>query len=237
MGTGVREIPDRIAAISVGVLWGDRRRETRPELLPVTEVGVAIVDLSSEGVIVERRENLENEDIKLAAEHLLDLSLPIVTYNGLQFDLVALDSVAPGVDVLIPHVIDVASALLPAVADIVDAEGAAAFPRSGDYGVLNVNRVAETNLGQLPGGNDSAVGDAELSAALWHHFVTFERAVLAGRTHPLDSDAIDHLYGLRPAFESPEAWREALAARPEPRPYRRRDRHQITFPRVDQRYV
>lgn len=241
MGTGVREgaseLPDRIAAVSVGVLWGDRRRETRPELLPVTEVGVAIVDFADGDAVVERRERLEQEDVKLAAEHLLDLSMPIVTYNGLTFDLVALDTVANDVDELIPQVVDVATALLPAVADIVDAEGASAFPRSGDYGVLNVNRVAETNLGYLPSESDSAVGDAELVAALWHHFVTYERAVLAGRTHPLEQESIEHLRGLRPAFDSAGDWRAALAERAEPRPYRRRDRHQITFPRIDQRYV
>lgn len=241
MGTHVRP-PSRIAAVSVGVLWGDRRRETRPELLPVTEVGVAIVDFDDGEAVVEQRERLEQEDIKLAAEHLLDLALPIVTYNGLNFDLVALDTVAPGVDALIPHVVDVATALLPAVADIVDAEkssaqGTSAFPRSGDYGVLNVNRVAETNLGHLPGESNSAIGDAELVAALWHHFVSYERAVLAGRTHPLESGSIEHLCGRRPAFESAEDWHATLAERPEPRPYRRRDRHQITFPRVDQRYV
>lgn len=234
---GAFGIPERIAAVSVGVLWGDRRRETRPELLPVTEVGVAIVEVTRDGPIVERVESLQNEDIKLSAEHLLDLSMPIVTYNGLSFDLVALDTVAVGVDELIPHVVDVATALLPAVADIVDAEGASAFPRSGDYGVLNVNRVAETNLGHLPSESDAAVGDAELVAALWHHFVTYERAVLAGRTHPLEQESVEHLCALRPAFDSADDWRAALADRPEPRPYRRRDRHQITFPRVDQRYV
>jgi hypothetical protein len=41
----------------------------------------------------------------------------------------------------------------------------------------------------------------------------------------------------RPAFASAAEWRELLAARPAPKAYRRRKRHQITFPGIDQRYV
>lgn len=243
MGTGVRENPaaggenpDCVAAVSVGVLWGDRRRETRPELLPVTEIGIALTEVVNGEAIITRRELLQDQDIALAPEHLLDLNIPIVTYNAPRFDWVALGSIVD-VDELIPRTIDIHSAIYPSVSEIVDAEGASAFPVSGDYGVLHPHRLAETNLGYVPGGSDDAIGDAELAAALWHHFMTFERAVVAGRTHVLEDRSLALLRGEQPAFADAAAWRAALADRPEPEPYRRRDRNQITFPRVDQRYV
>ncbi len=239
MGTGVRTLPDRpdrVVAVSVGVLWGRKHRENRPELLPVTGVGVVVADIATGDVIVERRDLLEADDLKIVAEHLLDLKLPIITYNGLRFDLVALGSVVD-VDRLIPHTIDVYSALYRCAAEIVNAEGASGFPVRGDYGVLHPQRVAETNIGHVPGSNEDAIGEAELALALWHHFVTYERAIVAGRTHVLDDSGLELLRGEQPAFADADEWRTALADRPEPKPYRRRDRNQITFPRVDQRYV
>lgn len=236
MGTGVRNIPDCVAAVSVGVLWGDRRRETRPEMLPVTEVGVAMVEVTDGEVIITRRELLREQDIALAPEHLLDLNVPIVTLNAPRFDWVALGSLTD-VDALIPRTVDIHSAIYPSVAEIVDAEGASAFPVTGDYGVLHPHRLAETNLGYVPGASEDASGDAELAVALWHHFLTYERAVVAGRTQVLDDSSLALLRGEQPAFADAAEWRTALANRPEPKPYRRRDRNQITFPRVDQRYV
>lgn len=236
MGTDVRIVPDRIAAVSVGVLWGRKHRETRPELLPVTEIGIVIVDTADGEPVVERRELLTGSDLMIAPDHLLDLGLPIVGFNALRFDWVALDALA-SCDQLIPATIDIYSALYPCVSEIVDAEGVSGFPVTGEYGVLHPHRVAETNLGFLPGGGDDPLGEAELAAALWHHFVTFERAVAAGRTHPLENESLELLAGERKAFDTAAAWREMLAARPEPTPYRRRNRHQVTFPRVDQRYV
>lgn len=236
MGTGVRNQPDLVAAVSVGVLWGKRHRETRPELLPVTEVGIAMVEVADRQAIVTRRELLRDSDIALVPEHLLDLGVPIVTYNAPRFDWVALGSIV-NVDRLIAKTIDIHTAVYPCVSEIVDAEGASAFPVTGEYGVLHPHRLAETNLGYIPGSTEDAVGDAELAAALRHHLLTYERAVIAGRTHALEESSLEHLRGERPAFDSPDAWHAALAERPEPKPYRRRDRHQITFPRVDQRYV
>jgi hypothetical protein len=81
------------------------------------------------------------------------------------------------------------------------------------------------------------IADAELAAELWLHFLAGERAVIAGRTHALDSEAMAILTGERPAFASAAEWRELVAKRPEPKPYKRRKRHQITFPGIDQRYV
>lgn len=205
-------------------------------MLPVTEVGVAIVEIADGEAIVTRRELLRDQDIAVVPEHLLDLNVPIVTLNAPRFDWVALGSIT-NVDELLPRTIDIHSAIYPSVSEIVDAEGASAFPVTGDYGVLHPHRLAETNLGYLPGGSDDAIGEAELAAALWHHFLTHERAVVAGRSHALDDASMALLRGEQPAFVDAEAWRAALAERPEPKPYRRRDRNQITFPRVDQRYV
>lgn len=230
MGTDVR-----IAAVSVGVLWGRRHRETRPELLPVTEVGIVVVDDALDAPVVERRELLSGADLAIVAEHLIDLDLPVVAFNALRFDWVALGALID-VDALIPRTIDLYTALYPCVSEIVDAEGVSAFPVHGEYGVLHPHRVAETNLGMLPG-DDDPIGDAELAAALWRHFLLHERAVAAGRTHSLDEHSLEHLRGDRPAFADSDAWRAMLAERPEPTPYRRRTRHPVTFPRVDQRYV
>ncbi|MGB0872313.1 MAG: hypothetical protein ACPGWS_06560 [Solirubrobacterales bacterium] len=229
-------MPDRVVAVSVGVLWGRKHRENRPELLPVTGVGMVVAEITAGDLIVERRELLEAEDLKIAAEHLIDIDLPIITYNGLRFDWVALGSIVE-VDELIPRTIDIYSSLYRCAAEIVDAEGVSGFPVSGDYGVLHPQRVAETNIGHVPGSSEDSIGEAELALALWHHFATYERAVIAGRTRSLDAADVALLSGSEPAFSNAERWREMLASRPEPRPYRRRDRHQITFPRVDQRYV
>lgn len=235
MGTDVRIAPDRVAAVSVGVLWGRKHRETRPELLPVTEVGVVVADRSSGTLEIEQQDLLTGADIKRAPELLWDLGVPVLGFNALRFDWVALDSVTE-VEHLIPLTIDLYSALYPCVSEIVDAEGVSAFPVHGEYGVLHPHRVAETNIGALPGDGDP-LGDAELAAALWHHFLTHERAVAAGRTHALGDESVAILKGTRPAIESAEAWRAMLAERPEPTPYRRKSRHQVTFPRIDQRYV
>lgn len=137
---------------------------------------------------------------------------------------------------LIPRTIDIYSALYPCVVDLVDAEGVSGFPMRGDYGVLNPYRLAETNLGYVPGASDDALGDAELAAEMWLHLIQRERAVIAGRTHALSDDSLAMLRGDQPAFESAAAWRELIAARPEPKPHRRKTRHQVTFPRIDQRY-
>jgi hypothetical protein len=230
MGTGVRTI-DRVAAVSVGVLWG-RRHDPTPELLPVTQIGIAVVEC---GVVTERL-YVVSEDLGSATEILLDLDAPLLTFNGPRFDWLALGSLVD-VDPLIERTIDIYSALLPCVAEIVEAEGNSAFPTRGEYGVLNPYRLAETNIGALPGGEDDVIGDAELAAELWLRFVSSERAVIAGRTHALDGDAMALLRGERPAFASAKEWRELVAKRPEPKPYRRRKRHQITFPGIDQRYV
>jgi hypothetical protein len=231
MGTGVR-IPERVAAVSVGVLWGKKHRDPQPEMLPVTEVGIAIVEA---GEVVERI-NLGSADLLGAADRLLELELPLLTYNALRFDWLALGGLV-NVEPLIPKTIDIYSALLPCVSDIVEAEGTSGFPLRGDYGVLNPYRIAETNLGFMPGGSDDSIGDAELAAELWTHLLDHERAVIAGRTHGLAEDSLDLLRGDRPPFESHVQWREMVSNRPEPMPYRRRKRHQITFPGIDQRYV
>lgn len=235
MGTDVRIAPDRVAAVSVGVLWGRKHRETRPELLPVTEVGVVVVDRSGGELAIERRDLLTGADLKRVPEYLWDLGLPVLGFSPLRFDWVALGAITE-VDHLVPHTIDLYSALYPCVSDIVDAEGVSAFPVHGEYGVLHPHRVAETNLGLLPG-DDDPLGDAELAGALWDHLLTHERAIAAGRTHALGDESIAILSGGRPAIESSEAWRAMLAERPEPTPYRRKSRHQVTFPRIDQRYV
>lgn len=236
MGTDVRAAPERIAAVSTGVLWGRKNREQQPELLPVTDVGVVIVDASGADPIIEQSYLLEGDDIALAADHLVDLGLPIVGFNLFRFDWVTLQSrcdVAP----LVERSIDIYSSLYGCVREIVEAEGVSAFPLRGDYGVLNPRRLSELNLGYVPGHDDDALGDAELAAALWHQFVTSERALIAGHSYVLEDDQLDLLCGARPAFESVSAWRETMSKRPEPRPYRKRTRHQVTFPRVDQRYV
>jgi hypothetical protein len=230
MGTGVRT-SDRVAAVSVGVLWG-RRHDPQPELLPVTQIGIAMV----EGGEITERFYVVSEDLLKSDEILLELDVPIVTFNGPRFDWLALGSLVE-VDEIVERTIDIYSALLPSVAEIVAAEGTSGFPMRGEYGVLNPYRLAETNLGSLPGGEDDVIGDAELAAELWLHLLAHERAVIAGRTHALDSDAMEMLRGEKPAFESAAAWRELLASRPEPKPYKRRKRHQITFPGIDQRYV
>jgi hypothetical protein len=236
MGTNVRVLPGRCAAVSVGVLWGKRHRDPKPELLPVEEIGIAVIDCAGDEPVVEERYSLTGDDIAISADHLLDLALPIVAFNALRFDWLALGSLVD-VEPLVPVTIDLYSSLYPTVSEIVDAEGASGFPVYGDYGVLNQSRLAETNLGFIPGESESAVGDAELAAALWIHFTTSERALIAGHSHSLDDESLDLLYGARPRFESATAWRAALSERPEPKPYRRRSRHQITFPNVDQRYV
>jgi hypothetical protein len=230
MGTGVRRT-DRVAAVSVGVLWG-RRHDPQPELLPVTQIGIAMV----EGGEITERLYIVSEDLLKADEILLELDSPLLTFNGPRFDWLALGSLVD-VDPLIERTIDIYSALLPSVAEIVEAEGSSGFPTRGEYGVLNPYRLAETNLGALPGGKDDVIADAELAAELWLQLLAHERAVIAGRTHALDAEAMALLRGERPAFESAAEWRELIARRPELKPYRRRKRHQITFPGIDQRYV
>ncbi|MGH2958616.1 MAG: hypothetical protein ACRDKE_03355 [Solirubrobacterales bacterium] len=231
MGTGVR-IPDRVAAVSVGVLWGKKHRDPQPELLPVTDVGIAIVN---GGSVVERRD-LGSDELLSSASRLADLELPLLTFNAFRFDWLALGSLVD-VDALLPLTIDIYSALLPCVADIVDAEGTSGFPLRGEYGVLNPYRVAETNLGYVPGSSDDAIGDAELAAELWFQLLESERVVLAGRTHALSEDSLALLRGERSAFSDTATWRRMVSERPEPKPYRKRSRHQVTFPRIDQRYV
>ncbi|MBJ7354848.1 MAG: hypothetical protein JHC98_08490 [Thermoleophilaceae bacterium] len=230
MGTGVR-IPERVAAVSVGVLWGRKHRDPQPELLPVTHVGIVVLD----GGIVTDRYLIPSHDLLGSAEHLAALDAPLLTFNGLRFDWLALGAlvdVAP----LIPRTIDIYSALYPCVSDIVDAEGVSGFPLRGDYGVLNPYRLAETNLGYVPGSSDDAIGDAELAAEMWLRLLELERAVIAGRTHALSEDSLALLRGDAPAFMSSEAWRAEIANRPEPKAFRKRSRHQVTFPRIDQRY-
>lgn len=237
MGTDVRQLPPRIAAVSVGVLWGRKHRDRRPEQLPVTEIGVVLAEVSDAGLVLGERIRYDGAALKNAPAALRELELPLVVYNGLRFDWVALDSLTPAGG-LITATIDIYSALHPCVAEVVEAEGqAAAFPSSGEYGVLHPHRVAETNLGWLPGGAENPIGEAVLAAQLWHHFVTVRRAVVAGRTHVLSDEQLATLSGARPVLASEQAWRDVLAARPSPTPYRRRTRHPVTFPRVDQRYV
>ncbi|MGK2877979.1 MAG: hypothetical protein ACSLFF_05330 [Solirubrobacterales bacterium] len=230
MGTGVR-IPDRVAAVSVGVLWGRKHRDPQPELLPVTDVGIVILE---QGTIADRY-LIPSHDLLRAGDHLAALDAPLLAFNALRFDWLALGSLV-NVSSLIPRTIDIHSALYPCVAEIVDAEGVSGFPLRGDYGVLNPYRLAETNLGHLPGASDDALGDAELAAEFWLHLIEHERAVIAGRTHALSDDSLALLRGQMPAFADAESWRAALADRPEPRALRRSTRHQVTFPRIDQRY-
>jgi hypothetical protein len=236
MGTDVRKISSdqfpRVAAVSVGVLWG-RRHDPQPELLPVTEIGIAMVE---DGEIADRF-YIVSEDLKRSTDILLELDAPLLTFNGPRFDWLALGSLI-NVDALIPRTIDIYSALLPCVEDIVEAEGTTAFPTSrDDYGVLNPTRLAETNLGHVPGSEGDAIGNAELTAELWLHLLRYERALIAGRAHALPEDSLVHLRGGRPSFDSAQEWHKMVADRPDPQPYRRRKRHQITFPRIDQRYV
>lgn len=230
MGTGVR-VPSRVAAISVGVLWGKKHRDPQPELLPVTQIGVAILQSGS----ITDRYTLASEELLGATERLLKIDAPLLAFTALRFDWLSLGSLVD-VSPLIPRTIDIYSALYPCVADFVDAEGVSGFPMRGDYGVLNPYRLAETNLGYVPGASDDALGDAELAAEMWLHLIQRERAVIAGRTHALSDDSLAMLRGDQPAFESAAAWRELIAARPEPKPHRRKTRHQVTFPRIDQRY-
>ncbi|MBI2690675.1 MAG: hypothetical protein HYX29_01830 [Solirubrobacterales bacterium] len=230
MGTGVR-VPSRVAAISVGVLWGKKHRDPQPELLPVTQIGVAILQSGS----ITDRYTLASEELLGATERLLKIDAPLLAFTALRFDWLSLGSLVD-VSPLIPRTIDIYSALYPCVADLVDAEGVSGFPMRGDYGVLNPYRLAETNLGYVPGASDDALGDAELAAEMWLHLIQRERAVIAGRTHALSDDSLAMLRGDQPAFESAAAWRELIAARPEPKPHRRKTRHQVTFPRIDQRY-
>lgn len=236
MGTDVRVLPDRVAAISVGVLWGRKHREQRPEMLPATDVGVVILETVNGEPIVQQSYLLTGADVNLAADHLLDLGVPIVGFNPLRFDWITLQSRCD-IGPLLERTIDIYSALYRSVSEIVDAEGISGFPRSGDYGVLNPRRLSELNLGYVPGHADDALGDAELAAALWHQFVTSGRALIAGHSYSLEDDQLELLCGARPMFSSVVAWREELATRPEPLAYRKRTRHQVAFPRVDQRYV
>lgn len=233
MGTGVR---DRVLAVSVGVLWGKKHRDPQPELLPVTDIGLAIAEVSGGRVTIESTESLSGADLKRSVELILSHELPVVTYNGLRFDWVSLGALVD-VSPLIDRTIDVYTALYGCVSDLVDAEGVSGFPLRGDYGVLNPYRLAETNLGRVPGSSDDATGDAELAAELWHHFRSTERALVAGASRWIDDAGMAMLRGERPCIEGHAAWREMLSARPEPKPYRRQKRHQITFPRIDQRYV
>lgn len=230
MGTGVR-IPERVAAVSVGVLWGKKHRDPQPELLPVTHVGIAIVEAGS----ITKTQRVDSQDLKSATEQLVALDAPLLAFNALRFDWLSLGSLVD-VSPLITRTIDIFSALYPCVSDMVDAEGASGFPMRGDYGVLNPYRLAETNLGYVPGASDDAIGDAELAVELWLQLLEQERAVIAGRTHALSEASLALLRGDRPSFGSADAWREEIAARPEPRPLRRKTRHQVTFPRIDQRY-
>lgn len=220
-----------MAAISVGVLWGKKHRDPQPELLPVTQIGVAILQSGS----ITDRYTLASEELLGATERLLKIDAPLLAFTALRFDWLSLGSLVD-VSPLIPRTIDIYSALYPCVADFVDAEGVSGFPVRGDYGVLNPYRLAETNLGYVPGASDDALGDAELAAEMWLHLIQRERAVIAGRTHALSDDSLAMLRGDQPAFESAAAWRELIAARPEPKPHRRKTRHQVTFPRIDQRY-
>ncbi len=230
MGTGVR-IPDRVAAVSVGVLWGKKHRDPQPEMLPVTHVGIVIVESSA----VVERVTLGSPDLLSAADRMLDLDLPLLTFNALRFDWLSLGGLVD-VEPLLPRTIDIYNALLPCVSAIVEAEGNSGFPIRGDYGVLNPYRLAETNLGYPPGTSDDATGDAELAAEMWLQFLERERAVIAGRTHVLPEHSIALLRGEAPAFTSAEAWRAEISKRPEPKAFRKRSRHQVTFPRIDQRY-
>ncbi|MBJ7458927.1 MAG: hypothetical protein JHD02_07065 [Thermoleophilaceae bacterium] len=230
MGTGVR-IPERVAAVSVGVLWGKKHRDPQPELLPVTQIGLAIIERSK---IVDRQ-LIGSAELLRSGERLAELDVPLVAFNALHFDWLALGALVD-VSPLIPRTIDIHSALYPCVAEIVDAEGVSGFPLRGDYGVLNPYRLAETNLGHVPGAADDALGDAELAAEFWLHLIEHERAVVAGRTHTLSDESLALLRAERPAFLDEASWRAELAKRPEPRAVRRRTRHQVTFPRIDQRY-
>lgn len=235
MGTDVR-IPPRVAAVSVGVLWGRKHREPQPELLPVSEVGIALIDCTAGEPVVERRYLLDGGDLPLVTDHLCDLGLPVVGFNLLAFDWIALEGVCDA-SRLIERSIDVRSALLPSVSAIVEAEGQSEFPMRGEYGVLNPRRLAEVNLGFVPGSDDDAIGDAELAAALWHEFAVTGRAIIAGHSYALEDDQMDLLRGERPLHATVESWRAEIAARPQPKAYRRRTRHPVTFPRIDQRYV
>lgn len=236
MGTDVRLPPSRVAAVSVGVLWGRKHRDRRPEQLPVTEVGVVVVRRDELGFEVESRRLIEGAELTHAPQILLELALPLLAGNAMRFDWVALGALTP-VDQLIARTIDIHSVLRRSVAEIVDAEGVAAFPVGGEYGVLHPHRIAETNLGQLPGSGDGPLGEAALTAEIWHHLLLHRRARLAGRTHALDDEQLALLRGERSAFADADAWRAMLAERPEPTPYTRRTRHPVTFPRIDQRYV
>lgn len=233
VGTGVRET---ILAVSVGVLWGRKHRDPQPELLPVTDVGLLVVDISNGSPQIEQSQLIKGSDLKRSSELILAHDLPIVTYNGLRFDWVALAALAD-VAPLIERTIDVYTALHGCVSDLVEAEGISGFPMRGDYGVLNPYRLSETNLGHVPGGSDDATGDAEMAVALWHHFSTTERALVAGSPRWIDDAGLAMLRGESPCIDGYAEWREMLAQRPEPKPYKRQKRHQITFPRIDQRYV
>lgn len=235
MGTGVRNAPARVAAVAVGVLWGRRHREARPEALPVTEVGVVVAERGGSAMEVVTSELFSGSELMQAPDRLTALELPLVTFNAPRFDWPALSSLAD-VDHLISRTIDLHSALLPCVADLVEAEGTHAFPARGEYGVLHPHRVAETNLGFVPG-DGTPLGEAELALELWHHLLTHERAIVAGRTHALAGDQLALLSGERSTFTDARAWRAMLAERPEPAPYRRKTRHPVAFPRIDQRYV
>lgn len=230
MGTGVR-IPERVAAVSVGVLWGKKHRDPQPELLPVTHVGVVIVE---DGSIVDKY-LIPSHDLLTAGEQLAALETPLLAFNALRFDWLSLGSLVD-VSPLVTRTIDIYSALYPCVSDMVDAEGVSGFPMRGDYGVLNPYRLAETNLGYVPGSSDDAIGDAELAVEMWLRLIELERAVIAGRTHALSDESLALLCGESSPFTDADAWRAAIAARPEPKPHRRKTRHQVTFPRIDQRY-
>lgn len=235
MGTDVRALPDRIAAVAVGVLWGKSHRETRAEHLPVTEVALLVIEDPLGRGEVAGRELWSGPELPGTAQKLAELELPLLGFNPLLFDWPALSS-ACDVDALIARTIDIRAALLPCVAELVEAEGVGAFPTRGEYGVLHPHRVAETNLGFVPGAG-GPLGDAELAFELWRHIVTHERVVAAGRSHAIDRGSLARLRAERPSCPDADAWRELLALRPAPLPYRKKTRHPVTFPRIDQRYV
>ncbi|MFY9488269.1 MAG: hypothetical protein WAP35_06185 [Solirubrobacterales bacterium] len=246
MGTHVRDsdLPERIVAVSVGVVYGRRGYgDAQPELLAPSELGVAVVDCSEGEPQTVRRYALSGADLRIAADHLVDLDLPIVGYNPLRFDWLSLEACCE-IDELIARTIDLRSVLYGQVAELVDAEGAAdAFPRHGSYGILNFDHLIDNNQIDRDDGDDAsptgATTDAELTARLWHRLVTTERALIAGRVYSLPDDQLAQLCGQAPHFDSPSAWRLAVRDRPAPKPYRKRARHPVgaPFPRVDQRYV
>lgn len=251
MRTYVRLLPERVAVVSLDLSWGAKNhRDPHPELLAPAELGVVILGCGNGDPVIERRYTLRGGDLAIAADHLIDLGLPIVGFNLLRFDWLSLCAHCD-VDELVPRSIDLYSVLYAQVREIVDAEGSSAMPRRGDYGVLNLRRLARMNLGDAadlsatadpvdaydPISADDPVAQAELIAALWHKLVTTERAVIAGRVYGLADDETAILRGETLIFDSAGAWRQATGRGPALTPYSRRTRHPVTFPRLDQRYV